>query len=94
MAVRAAVVLGRYESSVNYTFDPAWEPGSAVGFETDVDGAGNRFNPNKLLLEPFSLEVSELKVRFRIAAPAGSLIRFPFRAIAGRQAGSRCHVGR
>jgi len=42
----------------NWTFDPAWKPGSAAGFVSDVDGAANRFNPNKLLIDPYALEVS------------------------------------
>ncbi|MGQ0505469.1 MAG: alpha-amylase family glycosyl hydrolase, partial [Myxococcaceae bacterium] len=37
----------------NWTFDPAWYPGSAAGFVADVDFAGNRFNPNKLLFDPY-----------------------------------------
>lgn len=42
----------------NWPFDPAWAPGSAAGFLSDVDRAGNRFNPNKLLIDPFALEIS------------------------------------
>jgi glycogen operon protein len=42
----------------NWVFDPAWTPGSGIGFATDVDQQGNRFNPNKLLLDPYALEVS------------------------------------
>jgi glycogen operon protein len=46
----------------NWPFDPAWTPGSApssmAGFLADVDAAGNRFNPNKLLLDPYALEIS------------------------------------
>lgn len=42
----------------NWMFDNAWTPGSSAGFLTDVDGRGNRFNPNKLLLDPYALEVS------------------------------------
>ena len=42
----------------NWTFDPAWTKGSANGFIADVDGAGNRFNPNKLLLDPYAKEMS------------------------------------
>jgi isoamylase len=42
----------------NWTFDPSWKKGSLKGFVTDVDAAGNRFNPNKLLLDPYALEVS------------------------------------
>jgi isoamylase len=42
----------------NWPFDPAWKPGSTAGFITDVDDAGNRFDPNKTLLDPYALEVS------------------------------------
>jgi isoamylase len=42
----------------NWTFDSAWQPGSAAGFLSDVDAQGNRFNPNKLLIDPYALEVS------------------------------------
>jgi isoamylase len=42
----------------NWTYEPAWTKGSTVGFVSDVDATGNRFNPNKLLLDPFALEMS------------------------------------
>jgi len=42
----------------NWPFDPAWQAGGAQGFLKDVDDAGNRFNPNKALLDPYALEVS------------------------------------
>jgi isoamylase len=42
----------------NWSYDPAWTPGSQLGFVADVDAAGNRFNPNKLLLDPYALEMS------------------------------------
>jgi isoamylase len=42
----------------NWTYDPTWTPGSQTGFLSDVDGGANRFNPNKLLLDPHALEVS------------------------------------
>jgi glycogen operon protein len=42
----------------NWTFDSAWTKGSGNGFVSDVDGAGNRFNPNKLLLDPYAREIS------------------------------------
>ncbi len=35
-----------------------WAPGSAAGFVADVDAEGNRFNPNKLLFDPYALEIS------------------------------------
>ena len=38
----------------NWTFDPAWYPGAIDGFKSDVDAEGNRFNPNKLLFDPYS----------------------------------------
>ncbi len=37
----------------NWQFDEAWYPGSIHGFRSDVDLAGNRFNPNKLLFDPY-----------------------------------------
>lgn len=42
----------------NWAFDPRWSPGSEVGRVSDVDRDGNRSNPNKLLLDPYALEVS------------------------------------
>ncbi|MGH3658158.1 MAG: alpha-amylase family glycosyl hydrolase, partial [Micromonosporaceae bacterium] len=36
----------------------SWTKGSSTGFVADVDAAGNRFNPNKLLLDPYAREVS------------------------------------
>jgi isoamylase len=42
----------------NWTYSSTWTKGSSVGFITDVDANGNRFNPNKLLLDPYALEIS------------------------------------
>jgi glycogen operon protein len=42
----------------NWPYSVRWTPGSEDGFIADVDSAGNRFNPNKLLLDPYALEVS------------------------------------
>jgi isoamylase len=42
----------------NWPFDATWTKGSSAGFVSDVDASGNRFNPNKLLLDPFALETS------------------------------------
>ena len=33
----------------NWPYDEEWWPGSTIGYRTDVDQYGNRFNPNKLL---------------------------------------------
>lgn len=42
----------------NWPYNSTWTKGSSVGFISDVDTNGNRFNPNKLLLDPYSLEIS------------------------------------
>lgn len=36
----------------NWPYDPAWTPGTSAGLVAHVDGEGNRFNPNKLLMDP------------------------------------------
>ena len=38
----------------NWPYDPNWKPGTITGFLADVDADGNRFNPNKLLWDPYS----------------------------------------
>lgn len=46
----------------NWPFDDAWVRGnSAAGFVCDVDPAGNRFNPNKVLFDPYARELSHDK---------------------------------
>jgi isoamylase len=42
----------------NWIYDSSWTPGNDTGFVSVVDSAGNRFNPNKLLLDPYALEIS------------------------------------
>lgn len=43
----------------NWVYHPSWEPGgSAAGFVADFDENGNRFNPNKLLFDPYAREIS------------------------------------
>jgi glycogen operon protein len=42
----------------NWTYSTTWTKGSSAGFITDVDAQGNRFNPNKLLVDPYALEIS------------------------------------
>ena len=37
----------------NWPYDPAFHTGSTTGFVADVDAQGNRFNPNKVLLDPY-----------------------------------------
>ena len=38
----------------NWPYDENWIPGSTDGFIADVDAEGNRYNPNKLLFDPYS----------------------------------------
>jgi isoamylase len=42
-----------------WPYDPEWKRGgSDAGFVSDVDDHGNRFNPNKALLDPYAREVT------------------------------------
>jgi glycogen operon protein len=41
----------------NWPYDPAFMPGTTTGFVSDVDDEGNRFNPNKLLIDPYAKAV-------------------------------------
>ncbi len=46
----------------NWPYNSAWTRGnSAAGFISDVDSLGNRFNPNKVLYDPYGLEMSHDK---------------------------------
>lgn len=42
----------------NWKYDKNWQPGSSLGFISHVDENGNRFNPNKLLFDPYAREIS------------------------------------
>jgi isoamylase len=43
----------------NWPFASSWTTGgSSAGFISDVDAQGNRFNPNKLLIDPYAHEIS------------------------------------
>lgn len=43
----------------NWAYDPAWtRGGSLAGFHEDVDGGGCRYNPNKVLFDPYAREIS------------------------------------
>ena len=54
----ATIYYGYRVWGPNWTFDPAWQPGSEAGFVTDVDSAGNRMNPNKLVFDPYARELA------------------------------------
>ncbi|SDB79930.1 glycogen operon protein [Raineyella antarctica] len=55
----------------NWPYDPAWEPGSGAGFVSDIDQDGNRFNPNKVLFDPYALEITHAPLDPRIGALGG-----------------------
>ncbi len=38
----------------NWEYDEEFYPFSVIGYRADADGDGNRFNPNKLLLDPWA----------------------------------------
>jgi len=38
----------------NWPYVDSWRPGKLDGFVADVDDLGNRYNPNKLLFDPYS----------------------------------------
>ncbi len=42
----------------NWPYEAAWTKGASTGFVADVDAAGNRFDPNKLLFDPYAREMS------------------------------------
>lgn len=42
----------------NWPYSSSWTKGSGAGFVSDVDTQGNRFNPNKLLIDPYAREIS------------------------------------
>lgn len=54
----ATIFYGYRAWGPNFVHDPAWKPGSTAGFVADVDDRGNRFNPNKLALDPYALEMT------------------------------------
>jgi glycogen operon protein len=56
--VTGTIYYGYRAWGPNWPFDPAWTKGSAAGFVSDVDSSGNRFNPNKLLIDPYAREIS------------------------------------
>lgn len=43
----------------NWPLDPNWNRGnSSAGYQSDCDTSGNRFNPNKVLFDPYARELS------------------------------------
>jgi isoamylase len=56
--ITGTVYYGYRAWGPNWTYVSGWTRGSSLGFISDVDAAGNRFNPNKLLADPYALELS------------------------------------
>ena len=56
--IKRPVYYGYRAWGPNWTYDAGWSKGSSLGFVSDVDAQGNRFNPNKLLLDPYARELS------------------------------------
>jgi glycogen operon protein len=56
--ISGAVLYGYRAWGPNWNQDPSWTPGGSAGFVADVDGSGNRFDPNKLLIDPYTHEIS------------------------------------
>ena len=65
----------------NWPYDNTWTPGSQAGFMADVDTTGNRFNPNKLLLDPYALEISHNPLTSNQPDPTDYQSGAAFRAI-------------
>ena len=59
----------------NWTYEDNWEPDNAEkakkGFISDVDDNGNRFNPNKLLTDPYGIELSHDPKSPEVQKPTG-----------------------
>ncbi|HEY3806718.1 MAG TPA: alpha-amylase family glycosyl hydrolase [Kofleriaceae bacterium] len=54
----AVIYYGYRAWGPNWPYDASWVPGSAAGWIADVDGDGNRMNPNKLVFDPYARELS------------------------------------
>ncbi len=57
--ISGTVYYGYRAWGPNWTYNASWTKGSGLGFVADVDAQGNRFNPNKLLMDPYARELSQ-----------------------------------
>lgn len=53
-----AIYYGFRAWGPNWPYVAEWKPGSEAGFVADVGPEGERFDPNKLLFDPYALELS------------------------------------
>jgi glycogen operon protein len=58
-ALTGPVYFGYRAWGPNWPYQSSWTKGSGTGFVSDVDAQGNRFNPNKLLVDPYARELSQ-----------------------------------
>ena len=58
IGITGTIYYGYRAWGPNWPYSASWVKGSSTGFISDVDANGNRFNPNKLLLDPYALEMS------------------------------------
>jgi glycogen operon protein len=65
----------------NWEFHPEWKPGSELGFVNDVDENGHRFNPNKLIFDPYARELSHDPLNLKHGDPHPYLSGWEFRNI-------------
>jgi isoamylase len=56
--IAGTILYGYRAWGPNWPYDASWTPGSAAGFVADADADNNRFNPNKLLIDPYARELS------------------------------------
>ena len=57
--ITGTVYYGYRAWGPNWPYVSTWKKGLSKGFVSDVDPNGNRFNPNKLLLDPYAREISQ-----------------------------------
>ena len=61
----------------NWPLAAAWRRGnSSAGFLADVDAAGNRFNPNKVLFDPYARELNHDRTSALLAAAGEGVAMF------------------
>jgi isoamylase len=57
--ITGTVYYGYRAWGPNWPYNSSWTKGTGTGFITDIDASGNRFNPNKLLIDPYAVEISQ-----------------------------------
>ena len=57
--ITGTVYYGYRAWGPNWPYNASWTKGTGTGFVTDIDASGNRFNPNKLLIDPYAVEISQ-----------------------------------